>query len=117
MSIIKIKIIPELSEGHMNIAGLIQRFIEKFKECAEHGVINDVVIDVHNQMLDGSYLVPVALGFSTPLFILSDGWLLGCHNKTKSDDAILSLYEQWSQHYLGIATSRPKFMSSTMICT
>ncbi len=82
-----------------NIGFLVEQFIDQLNDC------NYLSIKVGTNVIHGSFIVPVALGFSTPLHVLGQNHriiLEFCRDPKEPTDALSQAFHKWKQY--GYAT-------------
>lgn len=86
-----------------NIGGVIEQNKQKIIDtCA-----NDAHLMICNKFAHGSFLVPLAIGFSTPVNdICEDGYIRIMRNEKGND--LLNQYEQWKKIYQTTNIVKPK---------
>jgi RING-like zinc finger len=62
---------------------------------------NSVLVRACNEQIYGSFSIPNAIGFSTPVSLVIDGVISLCHDAQLPRDAFIKEYEKWSGIYGG----------------
>jgi hypothetical protein len=98
-----------------NLGGLVELHLEKAMKSGA----NNLLVKTCNQYFYGSYLVPNAIGFSTPVFpILIGAQLIFC--SSEDDGQLHENFESWKKVYLGKPIrqiTEKKFLSSDIECS
>ena len=97
-------------EPGMNIGGLLQKYIANNPSKT----FTKVLLQVGNGNWYGSFTVPFAVGFSTPLFLCKDGILKLLNDSSSNDDLFLHLYN-WSNIFSGKACRKDDVFTFTSI--
>ena len=78
----------------LNIGGVIEKNLDQLKERK----CNSMLLIVCNQHIYGSFVIPDAIGFSTPVELISDGYLSFYENINDSIP-IIEKYNRWRMTY------------------